>query len=216
MNLYRYNATPLIWSSDLPKEIKMWLRLRFGPSGRIKPGYIPSERVCPSRASMINHSNILFSKSFYKFRRNLRGLICGVSLVFITSAPMAYAAESSVPWELNNQKNQQIKLLMPPFSGSFENRSLVVVLSPVRYGKQKPEFSVGVTASCLRNSKLAKSYQVTTYPTPENGGRFKLALPKHLARCFKVDPKGEISVALEFKVAPTEELISLRGTAFIE
>jgi hypothetical protein len=150
-------------------------------------------------------------------KRSIFSVAAGIVLMLGGGAPMAQAAsENSVPWELNNQKNQQIKLLMPPFSGSFENRSLVVVLSPVRYGKQKPEFAVGVTASCLRNSKLAKSYQVTTYPAPENGGRFKLALPKHLARCFKVDPKGEISVALEFKVAPTEELISLRGTAFIE
>lgn len=126
------------------------------------------------------------------------------------------ANESSVVWALDNQKNQNIKLLMPAFSGSFENRSLVLVFSPVKYAKQKVEFSVGVTASCSRSPALAKSYQVTTYPAAENGGRFKLALPKHLARCFKVDPKGEISVAMEFRAAPVEELVSLRGKAFIE
>lgn len=143
-------------------------------------------------------------------------VISQLTLALLVSASAWAASENSVPWELNNQKNQQIKILMPPFSGSFENRSLVLVLSPVKYGKQKPEFSVGVTASCLRNSKLAKSYQVTTYPAAENGGRFKLALPKHLARCFKVDPKGEIGVALDLRIAPVDELVSLRGTAFIE
>lgn len=139
-----------------------------------------------------------------------------VALLCLTSNPAVAANDGSLTWTLDNQKNQAIKLLMPPFSGSFENRSLVLVLSPVKYTKQKVEFSVGVNASCLRSPKLAKSYQVTTFPAAENGGRFKLALPKHLARCFKVDPKGEISVELKFNSQPVEELVSLRGTAFIE
>jgi hypothetical protein len=134
---------------------------------------------------------------------------------FIAGSALA-ANEGSVDWALDNQKNQNIKLLMPAFSGSFENRSLVLVFSPVKYTKQKVEFSVAVTAACSRSPALSKSYNVTTYPTAENGGRFKLALPKHLARCFKVDPKGEISVAMVFRSTPVEELVSLRGKAFIE
>lgn len=140
-----------------------------------------------------------------------------VLLVVVLLMGRAFAAnESSVKWALDNQSNQNVKLLMPTFSGSFENRSLVMILSPVKYSKQKVEFSVGVTAACSRSPVLSKTYQVTTYPAAENGGRFKLALPKHLARCFKVDPKGEISVSLVFRAAPSEELVSLRGSAFIE
>jgi|GEM_PF-3692191 len=140
-----------------------------------------------------------------------------VLLVVVLLMGRAFAAnESSVKWALDNQSNQNVKLLMPTFSGSFENRSLVMILSPVKYSKQKVEFSVGVTAACSRSPVLSKTYQVTTYPAAENGGRFKLALPKHLARCFKVDPKGEISVSLVFRSAPSEELVSLRGSAFIE
>ncbi|HEY6530464.1 MAG TPA: hypothetical protein VIZ65_17380 [Cellvibrionaceae bacterium] len=144
-------------------------------------------------------------------------LTCVFTALLCTIPSVTFAAnENKVPWTLDNQKNQNIKLLMPAFSGSFENRSLVLIFSPVKYTKQKVEFSVGVTAACSRSLQLAKSYQVTTYPAAENGGRFKLALPKHLARCFKIDPKGEISVALTFRSQPTEELVSLRGSAFIE
>jgi hypothetical protein len=144
-------------------------------------------------------------------------LTCVFTALVCTMPAATFAAnENRVLWTLDNQKNQNIKLLMPAFSGSFENRSLVLIISPVKYAKQKIEFSVSVTAACSRSLQLAKSYKVTTYPAAENGGRFKLALPKHLARCFKIDPKGEISVALTFNSQPTEELVSLRGSAFIE
>jgi hypothetical protein len=151
-----------------------------------------------------------------------RGFYCAVKhlglIVLACFMPLTgwAANEGSVPWALDNKHNKQAKLLMPAFSGSFENRSLVLILSPVKYVKEKVEFSVAVNAACLRSPQLAKKYQVTTYPTAENGGRFKLALPKHLARCFKVDPKGEISVQLDFHTKPSEELVSLRGSAFIE
>lgn len=185
--------------------------------------FIPSDSVPRLRATMINQPLVTVSKVTVSncalplcVARKTLSVLSRWALVLLISAPVFAATENAVTWELNNQKNQQVKLLMPPFSGSFESRSLVLVLSPVKYGKQKPEFSVGVMASCLRNTKLAKSYQVTTYPAAENGGRFKLALPKHLARCFKVDPKGEIGVVLDLRIAPVDELVSLRGTAFIE
>ena len=125
------------------------------------------------------------------------------------------ANESSVVWALDNQKNQNIKLLMPAFSGSLRTAAWYWCSARLNTPNKSGVFG-GVTASCSRSPALAKSYQVTTYPAAENGGRFKLALPKHLARCFKVDPKGEISVAMEFRAAPVEELVSLRGKAFIE
>jgi hypothetical protein len=151
-----------------------------------------------------------------RVRAKLQSSCAIAALAILTANPVFAANDNSLAWALDNQKNQTIRLLMPSFSGSFENRSLIMILSPVKYTKQKVEFSVGVNASCLRSPKLGKSYQVTTYPAAENGGRFKLALPKHLARCFKVDPKGEISVELKFNSQPVEELVSLRGTAFIE
>jgi hypothetical protein len=150
-------------------------------------------------------------------RLNLKqycAVVC--TLGSLMSAAAFAAQENTLSWALDNQNNTQIKLVMPAFSGSFENRSLVLILSPVKYKKEKVEFSVAVTAACLRSPILSKRYQVTTYPAAENGGRFKLALPKQLARCFAVDPKGAISVAMEFRSAPSAELVALRGKAFIE
>ncbi len=146
-----------------------------------------------------------------------RAGICGFMVAIGLAAGVEAAAPpgSAVAWQLHSLDRPKQDVLLRQPLGTTENRQLVFIIDPVKYGKAPPEYVISVDSHCQANRRVGKKTSVTAYPKVE-GGRYVLALPRNLAKCYKIDSKGQVEVSLELKVVADAEPLELKGVMYME
>jgi hypothetical protein len=150
---------------------------------------------------------------FHPVCRPLRGFAACLALV--TGAAWGAQPGQSIPWMLDSQERPQVKVLLRQPLGTTENRRLIFIIDPVKYGKPPSEYSISVDAHCHANRRISKTSQVSAFPKME-GGRFVLPMPKHLAKCYKIDSTGQVAVGLTLKTREGAEPLVLKGSLSME